>query len=258
MNTFLPTRMAVADPNCVRLATRTSTRQRLLHRIGRTYAVRWESVRVGNLSLDFVRIENPDDVLDMVAEEADRQEKLGGDRGAELHLPYWAELWDSALGVATYLATRDDWPTRLPGLRVLDLGCGMGLVGAAAAALGANVLLADLEPPALLFAQLNTLPFSRNARIRRLDWRRDRLAERFDLIVGADILYEKEQWEYLEPFWRAHLAPQGTILLGEPGRMTGELFSPWIIQQGWEVKVSEQKVDPQPRGIRLFSIMSCS
>jgi predicted nicotinamide N-methyase len=232
--------------------------RRLLHRIGRTYTTRREAVRVGDLSLDFVRIDNPDHVLDMVAEEADRREKLDGDRGAELHLPYWAELWDSALGVATYLATRDDWPTRLPGLRVLDLGCGMGLVGAAAAALGANVLLADLEPPALLFAQLNTLPFADLTRIRRLDWRRDRLGETFDLIVGADILYEKEQWQYLEPFWRAHLAPEGTILLGEPGRMTGELFLPWIIERGWEVKESEQPVETRPRPIRLFSLTKIS
>jgi predicted nicotinamide N-methyase len=212
-------------------------------------------VNIGDVSLDFVRIENPDHVLDMVAAEADRREKLGGDRGAELHLPYWAQLWDSALGVATYLATRDDWPNRLrTGIRVLDLGCGMGLVGTAAAALGASVLLADLEPPALLFAQLNTLPYAARARIRRIDWRRDRLVETFDLIVGADILYEKEQWQFLEPFWRAHLAPWGAVLLGEPGRMTGELFLPWIIERGWDVRESEQAVQTRPRAIRILTL----
>src|SRR5262245_66037430 len=106
-----------------------------------------------------------------------------------------------------------DWqPARA---NVLDLGCGMGLSGTAAAALGARVLFADLEAAALLFARLNSVPYRGRVRTRQTDWRRDNLGERFDLILGADILYERKQWENLEPFWRAHLAPSGSILLGE-------------------------------------------
>ena len=181
--------------------------QRLLHRLRGTYAVRREAVRIGRLTLDFFRIEDPDRVLDMVAEEADLRDRLGQSRDRELHLPYWAQLWDGTFGVATYLATRDDWPTRLPDLRILDLGCGMGMTGTTAAALGANVLLADLEPPALLFAHLNTVTFGQRVRTRQLNWQRDRLAQQFDLIIGADILYEKEQWQYLEPFWPSTSPP---------------------------------------------------
>ena len=98
------------------------------------------------------------------------------------------------------------------------------------------MLFADLEAPALLFARLNSLPWRRRVRTRRLNWQRDRLAEKFDLILGSDILYERKQWEYLEPFWRAHLAEGGTVLLGEPGRQTGELFMPWIVDRGWALE----------------------
>jgi predicted nicotinamide N-methyase len=263
---------------------------RLLHRVGRTYVVRREAVRIGHLTLDFFRIEDPDRVLDMVAEEADLRDRLGAppDRDREMHLPYWAQLWDSALGVARYLATSADSPlsqdlnrggnggSRRKSLskevfppcssissavrsplavpNVLDLGCGMALTGATAAALGASVLLADLEPPALLFGQLNTVAFGNRVRTRRLNWQRDGLDEQFDLIIGADILYEKEQWQYLEPFWRSHLAPGGTLLLGEPGRMTGEMFLPWIVQRGWELRESEQPVETRSRPIRLFRL----
>ena len=42
--------------------------------------------------------------------------------------------------------------------------------------------------------------------MRRLNWQTDRLDERFALILGADVVYERAQWEYLEPFWKAQLA----------------------------------------------------
>ena len=128
----------------------------------------------------------------------------------------------------------------------------MGLAGAAAAACGAEVLFADLETPALLFARLNALPFGEHVRFRKVDWRKDRLGEKFDLILGSDILYERGQWEYLDKFWAEHLAGDGRILLGEPGRQTGDLFFPWIAERGWAVSQEEEKVETRPRPIRIF------
>jgi predicted nicotinamide N-methyase len=130
----------------------------------------------------------------------------------------------------------------------------MGLSGTVAAALGASVLFADIEPPALLFAQLNSLPFSDRVRTRRLNWQTDRLHEQFDLILGADILYERSQWEFLEPFWRHHLAPGGTLLLGEPGRQTGDLFIQWIVQREWKLGIFEEKVPSRERPVRILNV----
>lgn len=226
-------------------------RARLLRRIEARYRVVTETVRVGALRFPFTRIADPDRVLDEVAAEEDRLEKVSGKRadGDYLHLPYWAELWDSAAGLGAFLQNRQLFS---PDDSVLDLGCGMGLSGTVAAALGARVLFADLEAPALLFARLNSLPFADRVRARRTDWRTDRLDERFNLILGADILYERKQWDHLEPFWRAHLAPGGQILLGEPGRPTGELFPEWIIARGWDLQIHEQPVPTRERPIRLF------
>jgi len=235
-------------------------RARLLARIGRKYRTVTSLLLIGKLSFPFTRIENPDRVLDEVAEEADRREKVSGRREPDehLHLPYWAELWDSAMGIGQFLA-REGSGLRVQGsgrgeTSVLDLGCGMGLSGTTAAALGARVLFADLEPPALLFARLNSLPWRRRVRTRRLNWRSDRLGERFDLILGADILYERGQWEYLEPFWRAHLAEGGFVLLGEPGRQTGDLFIDWVISRGWVLERFEESVTTRPKPIRLFRL----
>lgn len=209
-------------------------------------------------------------MLDQVVEAEDRRERATGDRrdGNSLHLPYWAELWDSAIGMGQYLAGvqrsgfRIDQnpegkkqPVALEAISVLDLGCGMGLCGTVAAALGHVVLFADLEAPALLFARLNSLPYAPRVRVRRLNWQSDILDERFDLILGADVLYEKAQWEFLDRFWRAHLAPGGTVLLGEPGRQSGDLFQEWIGPRGWTLERYEERAITQ-KTIRLFRLQS--
>src|SRR5437660_154618 len=146
---------------------RSNTRLSLLARIRRRYQTSEQEIRVGGVRLNFTRVADPDRVLDAVAMEADRQERLSGHREPEpLHLPYWAELWDSAFGVAQFLARggegepgrggemKEDLPSfsaspspalPLSPTSALDLGCGMGLTGPVAAAMGAGVTFADLD-----------------------------------------------------------------------------------------------------------------
>jgi predicted nicotinamide N-methyase len=228
-------------------------RRLLLERIGRRYQVTTARVNLGGLEIEFTRIADPDRVLDQVAQEEDRREKVTGlrHRDDELHLPYWAELWDSATGIGQHLVRQVKSGTQRLG-SVLDLGCGMGLSGAVAAALGARVMFADLERPALLFARLNSLPWRNRVRTRQLNWRTDRLGERFDLIIGADILYEKAQWPFLEVFWREHLADGGLVMLGEPGRQTGDLFMEWIAGRGWNMRRHDEPVSTRPGPVRVF------
>jgi predicted nicotinamide N-methyase len=233
--------------------TAEDARRRLLSRIHRTYATRVERFQLGPLALEFLRIDDPDKVLDDVAEEVDRREKRSGVRDAKgdtLHIPYWAALWDSSYAIGADLAAHVD----LRGVSVLDLGCGMGLTACAAAFAGAHVVAADLEPPALLFAAYNAHPWRDRVITRRTDWQKDDLCERFPLIVGADILYEKAQWPYLQAFFTRHLAPGGEILLGEPGRQTGEHFIPWAEAQGWRVEVDARRVPSREVPIRILTL----
>jgi predicted nicotinamide N-methyase len=232
-------------------------RQALLARIHRRYATISEDVRLGERTMRFTRIADPNRVLDEVAEAEDRREKSSGQRrdGDALHLPYWAELWDSALGVGQWLL-EEHAQSPLEDAAVLDLGCGMGLTGTVAAMLGARVTFADLETPALLFARLNALPWRSRVRSRQLNWRTDRLGEKYDLILGADILYEIRQWEHQEPFWREHLARRGRIVLGEPGRASGDQFIDWIQRRRWRLTQLKMPVHTRPHAspIRLFVV----
>src|SRR5688572_1067502 len=121
-------------------------RARLMHRIARRYETVTEPVRIGELNLRFTRIKEPDRVLDQVVQEEDRREKVTGQRrnGDELHLPYWAELWDSSFGIGAHFVERamrkptelvpwesqprEQAPWAFPRISpcVLDIGCGMG------------------------------------------------------------------------------------------------------------------------------------
>ena len=68
-------------------------------------------------------------------------------------LPYWAFAWAGGRVLAQYIL---DHPQAVAGKRVLDFGCGSGLVGIAAAKAGAcEVWVADLDRNALLAAQAN-------------------------------------------------------------------------------------------------------
>ena len=226
---------------------------KLLSRIRRRYPTVTNTVKFGRIAFEFTRVADPNRVLDEIAAEEDRREKTAGIRYAEpLHLPYWAELWDSGGGVAQHLVDR--FASGLAGKKILDLGCGQGLAGCVVTALGGEVLFADLEAPALLFAQLNAEPLSSHIRTRRLNWQTDHLGEKFDLIIGADILYERSQWVFLEPFWIEHLTEGGTVMLGEPGRPTGDAFIEWIQTRGWKIQIFEQPVTTREKPVRILEL----
>lgn len=219
-------------------------RARLEARIRRQYETVCETYRFGDLTVRLTRVVEPDEMLQRMELDA-----ASGSAAAPRWQPYWAELWGCSLAVCELLVQQD-----LQGVRVLDLGCGLGLTGTVAAARGALVVMADAAPPALLFARLNSWPYRDRVHVRRLDWRRDRLPDRFPWIVGADILYDREDWPFLEAFWRTHLAPGGVVLLGEGGRSTGGEFPVWLDGRGWQLARSEVAMPPQPRPIRLFQL----
>ena len=63
-------------------------------------------------------------------------------------LPYWAELWPAALALVAALPP-------IGGLRVVELGCGLGLPSLVAAARGAEVTATDWAPDAIELLERN-------------------------------------------------------------------------------------------------------
>jgi predicted nicotinamide N-methyase len=210
-------------------------------RLAQRYELVSEILSIGNFRLEIVRPADADALLD-------EQQLLEPHDEMPWH-PYWAHSWDAAYGMAWELAER-----KLSGLRVLDLGCGLGITGAAAAAAGAFVLLADHAPPALEFAELNCWTWRDRVATRTLDWRTDQLGEQFDLIVGSDILYDRSDLAHLVSFWRGHLAPGGQVLLADPCRpLTAQLFETFPTR-GWLRKEHRRRVPQTNRPIRIVEL----
>jgi len=109
--------------------------------------------------------------------------------------PYWSFCWASGLAMARYLAAHPHW---VAGKRVLDFGAGSGIAGIAAARAGAlEVVACDLDPLALHACRAN-------ARLNdvELGYSSDFFAEadRFDLILVADVLYDRANLPLLDAF----------------------------------------------------------
>ncbi len=116
------------------------------------------TVAIGDVA---VTIETPPD-LDALLDRAAARDPQAVDG-----IPYSAILWPAARGLAEHLWRRRE---TLPGARVVELGCGLGLPSILAAKLGARVTATDFHPETgdwlLRNAALNGVALD----YRQLDW----------------------------------------------------------------------------------------
>jgi predicted nicotinamide N-methyase len=134
-------------------------------------------------------------------------------------VPYWSVLWRSGVALARDLSRR-----RLDGLRVVELGCGMGVPSLAASRSGAAVLATDESVEALELLACNASRNGLDVDTEQVDWASpaELLARApFDLVLAADVLYERASVARL-----LALLPRlaARVLLADPGRPAAEAF----------------------------------
>lgn len=161
-----------------------------------------------------------------------------GDLGEDERLPYWVELWPAAVLLARWLAQNG---AVLRGSACLDVGCGLGLSSLVAAAAGARVLAFDYEPEALVYARRNSVL---NRELLKgsaplftlMDWRRPALAAgSIDVVVGADILYERRFFEPVAALLDHAVTPGGVVWLADPEREVSSSVWQRLERLGWSV-----------------------
>jgi predicted nicotinamide N-methyase len=150
--------------------------------------------------------------------------------------PYWSVLWRSGVALARELADVD-----LAGRSVVELGCGLGVPSVAAARAGAIALATDGDPDALELAARNAAENGVEVETMQVEWGSpDELVERgpFDLVTGADVLYERQSVALL-----LRLLPRlaAEAWIADPGRPAA---GPFLEQARgrWSVETSQRGV----------------
>jgi SAM-dependent methyltransferase len=87
------------------------------------------------------------------------------------------------------------------------------------------------------------------------DWRNPPPLEPFDLILGADVLYERRNVPAVAAFLARHLRPGAEAWIADPGRINAQHFPEFAEDEGLEVldggMLLEQANRPDIRLLRL-------
>jgi predicted nicotinamide N-methyase len=177
-------------------------------------------LRFGAETITLARPSDPDRLLDDPA-------VLDWNRRDD-YMPYWAYVWPGAYLLAERVA-REPWRLEdagVAGRPALEIGCGLGLAGLVAVKRGLFVHFTDYDPAPLEFvarsAALNGFDPGRYSR-GLLDWRA-LPAQRYEIILGADVIYEARLVGLVANLLAELLAPAGLALIASPYRVAAERF----------------------------------
>ncbi|HEX3722011.1 MAG TPA: methyltransferase domain-containing protein [Nitrolancea sp.] len=174
----------------------------------------------------------------------------------EQNLPYWAEIWPSGIALADEILAQ---PETVRGIRVLELGSGLGVTATAAQMAGADLTIADYSSESLLLCRYNALiNTEREPNALQVNWRDPSAALRalagsgFPVLLAADVLYESRDVDPLLDLIDWLVAPDGLLWLAEPGRNVASLFMERALELGWhDVESFHAGPWPDPRDFNV-------
>ncbi len=188
--------------------------------LGRCFSLATEMVDVNGRAITLVKPANADHLIseaDYVMDE---------------RLPYWADLWPSARVLSATMAREAG-----TGQRLLEMGCGLGLATVGAMLGGFEVTATDYYEDALHVTRANAARnLSREPAVRMVNWREwPTDLGLFDVVMAADVLYEKEYALLVGACMARALAPHGLAIVADPGRLALPLFRENLVHVGLEI-----------------------
>jgi predicted nicotinamide N-methyase len=164
--------------------------------------------------------------------------------------PLFGLVWPSGLRLAARLALRP-----VTSERILEIGCGLALASLVGHRRGADITASDCHPQAANFllenVRLNALlplPY------RHGHWTADEppplqgpssqvcvLSGRFELIIGSDLLYERDDGATLPAFIDRHAAPDAEVWIVDPDRGNRAAFNRQMAVLGFAMR--EERMD---------------
>lgn len=165
----------------------------------------------------------------------------------------FGQVWPSGRVLAEAMCNFD-----VAGKRILEVGCGLGLSSLVLHRRKADITASDQHPLAGSFlarnARLNGLP---ELTYRDLHWSIPNVElGRFDLLIGSDILYERNHIDLLASVLERHALAAAEVVFTDPGRGNSAPFTRALAAQGYtvtEVRSRFNESDTPPFRGRLLS-----
>lgn len=197
--------------------------------ISSAYKTIREHLDFGELKIAVDVVTNIDDLFSQLIGKGEEHPDVKDER-----IPYWADLWPSAIALSKYIVQSGLVKS---GTKVLEIGCGLGLPGIVAGKLGAEVTFTDYLPEPLAFAEHNwKLNAGKDATFRLLDWRNPDPSFAGEIVLAADVAYERKSFDHLINAFRNLIAPGGSLLIAEPNRTFAQSFFSDLPNLGFQVK----------------------
>jgi len=204
------------------------------------FAAELASIDVGGDTIVLWRVAN-------LEQHVDRESLLAGDDPPEP--PYWAHLWTGAVVLARVVPADAG--------RVLELGCGLGLPGLVAARRKARVTFVDRIFTPLAFVRASAVANGLGPVDACVaDFAGDGLRGRFDLILAAEVLYDRATLGTLAMTLRRRLRPGGRALITDARRTDTAAFYAALDVEGLPWRATEHAVREEglPLSVRLVEV----
>lgn len=157
--------------------------------------------------------------------------------------PLFGLAWPSGTRLAERLALRPVDSAE----RILEIGCGLGLASLVGHRRGADMTASDCHPLAEAFLQENLrLNGLAPMKYRHGHWSArlplpapegdpapERVSGLFDLIIGSDLLYERDRDATLATFIARHAAPAAEVWVVDPNRGNQSAFNRQMAAAGF-------------------------
>lgn len=144
--------------------------------------------------------------------------------------PMFGVVWQSSEVLAHLM-----FGFEIAGKRILEVGCGIGLASLVLNHRLADITATDHHPEVEYFLQQNVklnsgklIPFTRTG------WSdEDSGLGDFDLIIGSDVLYERDHVDLLSDFIEQHAKYHCEVIIVDPGRGNHARFSKKMVSLGY-------------------------
>lgn len=153
--------------------------------------------------------------------EVEDKYRSSADKNEWFPFPYWTRLWPAAFAMTRYLREHAEW---LVNKSVIEWGGGVGLPSFVAANWAREVLLTDLIPEAMYWAEHNLRILNLgNVQCRVADWNIPDypMAE---VVVLSDVSYDPDSFDVLANLINHYLDQDSRVIIALPERIISGKF----------------------------------